>query len=827
MIPCINNSTKATPALKTELNELIASELKSRGVTGVKASVAIREITQEARTQAWMRKQRDIQHFWKTHEVFDQMMVDSANPERAAYALIETDPHQRANASPDYMNTSKVYQSVLYQAAGKDWIDLRDTWTGAVKSLFTDKARKQLSEALIDHWSGKGTNHAMARKIAEGWDRVTAATVKHIRAAGGTLAEIKGYKPQPLTTERMFPPQINPFAKRGPAIEVDEFLADFLPAVDRSKPNPLTGKAWTDEELRIAAIDYHQTLVSDGANKARPGFGKGGLEVAHSIGRVFHYTDEGWGNLMRKYGPNDLVQELFKYVDNAASDIAELQSFGPRPAAMREYVRGELQKMGKGAEADRFLDLWDIASGQNARAPERGWLNLAPTTRYAAMIYQLGKVVLASAIGDHKNALIRNIYNNASTRQYLGEVFRNLSNSADRFGFIQEQLGVWESGYQSMHSMMKRMGETHWVTSGAGARVGKVLNASGLGRLTDANRHAIQGGLEANIARHWGRSFTELEKAAPDLAIKLREWGVERHWDELRKTPLREVQGQFAPRKVLDYAKLFDTNPQGALMLKRYVVGETRATIISNNVHGDRLLQLHTKGGTGIGETVRTAVQYMKFPAASYYTFWKPLFVGAGTRGITRAKIASAWLGATLVGGVLHQWAKDISSGKEPEPLYTPDGELNYKMIARGAFNQDLVPIVGMVALRLMGWDDPTKWDSEQRNIIEKPGEVLADLAPAVAFAKKIGKEVVYDPISTLWDDDKHIQEELAGSARELTQLLGSFFGLNVWATGHAFGRLVLDNVEKSISPDAYEQRIDRQQRRMDKLGQDYLWLTP
>lgn len=318
-----------------------------------------------------------------------------------------------------------------------------------------------------------------------------------------------------------------------------------------------------------------------------------------------------------------------------------------------------------------------------------------------------------------------------------------------------------------------------------------------------------------------------MEKAAPDLAIKLREWGVDRVWDDIGKVPLREVEGQFSSRKVIDFAKLFEDNETAAVALKRYVVGETRNTIISNNAMGDRLLQLHVKGGTGVGETIRTGVQYMKFPAASFYAFWKPLFQGEGTRGITRAKIASAWLSSTLIGGVLHQWSKDITAGKEPEPLFTPDGDLNYKMIARGAFNQDLVPIVGMVVLRLLGWDDPTKWNSERRNVYDNPAEVLTDLAPAVAFVKRTGKEIVYDPIASLIRDDGKVQEELAGSAREIVNQLGGRFGLNVWATGHAFGRLVLDNIERGISPDAYERRIDRQRARMDQLGQDYLWLAP
>jgi len=825
MIPCINNSTVANKALKDDLNYIITEELRLRGATGLKASVAIREITEEARARAWAKRQQNIRHVWKTKEIEDQMLSHPKGPEWGAYATIETDPFMAANRNGNYMNTAKVYQAVLYQAAGKDWIDLRDTWLGSVKSLFTDKSRRDLSQALIDHWSGKGTTNALAGKIAQGWDRVTSATVKHIRAAGGTLAEIKGYKPQPLSTERFFDRRV--IGRNQVAVGLEEFVDDFIPAIDRSKPNPVTGKLWTDEELNMAAVEYYKTLITDGANKARPGFGKGGLEVAHSIGRVFHYSDEGWGKLMAKYGPTDLVQELFSYVDNAASDIAELQTWGPRPNAQREAIRGLLQTKGLTAEAERFNDLWTIASGANASAPGVGLLNVVPATRYAAMIAQLGRVVLASVVGDHKNALIRNIYNNASTRRYLGEVFSNLANSKDRFGFIQDQLGVWESGYQSMHSLMKRMGETHWVTSGAGARVGKVLNASGLGRLTDANRHAIQLGLEDNVARHIGKSFADMEKAAPDLAVKLREWGVDQVWDTLGKVPLREVDGQFGTRKVIDFTKLFEDHETAATVLKRYVVGETRNTIISNNVLGDRLLQLHVKGGTGVGETIRTGVQYMKFPAASFYAFWKPLFQGEGTRPITRAKIASAWLTSTLIGGVLHQWAKDITAGKEPEPLYTPDGDLNYKMIARGAFNQDLVPIVGMVVLRLLGWDDPTKWDSEKRNVYDNPAEVLTDLAPAVAFVKRTGKEVLYDPIASLIRDDGKVQEELAGSAREIVNQLGGWYGLNVWATGHAFGRLVLDNIERGISPDAHERRIDRQRARMDQLGQDYLWLAP
>lgn len=826
-INCIVNSSVATPALKRELNQVIKEALEARGLQDdIKASVVMREITGDALKAAEAKKLKDIRHFWKQREILLQMTEHPKGPEAGAYATIETDPYLVANRIGNYMNTAKVYQSVLYKEAGEDWVFLRDTWWGATKSLFTNKSRRELNQALVDHWSGKATTNPQARRVAEGWDRIAKATVKHIRAAGGTLAEIEGYRPQPLSTERFYDRRL--IGRNKLVVSPWEFMDDMKAAVDRSKPNPITGKAWTDNELHQAANTYYNVLITDGAAKTRPNYGKGGLEVAHAIGRVFHYTPEGWGNLMRKYGPDDLVGDLFKYVDNAASDIAELHTWGPRPQAQREFIGHTLRKFGQNAEADRFNDLWTIASGANTAAPDTGWLNAVPATRYAAMLYQLGRVVMASVVGDHKNALLRSIYNNSPTRNYLGAVLANLRNSPDRFGFIQEQLGVWESGYQSMHSLMKRLGETHWVTSGVGARVGKVLNASGLGAMTDANRFAIQQSLEAGLAARWGKSFAQLTNDAPDLAIKLREWGVDRHWDKLTNVPLRDADGAFGPRKIIDYAKLFESDEQAALALKRYVVGETRSTIISSNVHGDRLLQLHVKGGTGVGETIRTAVQYMKFPSSSVYAFWKPLFVGEGTRPITRAKIAATWLTGTLVGGVLHQWAKDVSNGVEPEPLFTPDGDLNYKLIARGAFAQDLVPLVGMIALRLLGWDDPQKWDGERSIFGERPVEVIADLAPATAFVRRSGKEILYDPLAGLFDSDPDkARGELAGSLREITKIGGSWFGLNLWATGHAFGRLVLDEIEYGVDPDAYQKRIDRQQIRLEQRGQDWLWLAP
>lgn len=825
-IKCITNSVIATPALKRELTEMVKDRLKQRGLDDdIKASLAIRELTADALKAAEAKKVRDIRHFWKQQELLFQMTNHPKGHEHGAYATIETDPYLAANRNGNYMNTAQVYKAVLYNAAGKDWTFLRDTWWNSTKSLFTDKSRRELNTALIDHWGGKTTSNPFAKRVADGWDRVAKETVKRIRAAGGTLAEIEGYKPQPLTTEKFYDRRL--VGRNKLVVGWNEFWNDFEGAVDRSKPNPITGKPWADNELKAAANEYYNTLIFDGANKQRPNFGKGGLEVAHSINRVFNYTDDGWAKLMKKYGPDDLVGDLFRYIDNAASDIAELQTWGPRPQAQRDFITATLRRFSKNAEAERFNDMWTIASGANAAAPDVGLLNIVPATRYAAMIYQLGKVVLASMVGDHKNAAIRAIYNNASTRQYLGEVLKGIRNSQDRFAFVQEQLGVWESGYQSMHSLMKRLGETHWVTSGAGARVGKVLNASGLGVMTDANRFGIQQALEAGLAANWKKPFAQIMKGSPDLAIKMREWGVDTVWDKLRAVPLREVDGVYGKRQIVDYGKLFNVDEDAAVVMKRYVVGETRSTIISNNVHGDRLLQLHIKGGTGVGETIRTGVQYLKFPAASLYAYWKPLFAGQGTRPITRAKIAATWLTGTMVGGVLHQWAKDIANGVEPEPLTTPDGNLNYKMLARGAFAQDLIPLVGMIALRLMGWDDPQRWD-ERAIFGDKPLEVLADLAPATAFVRKVGKETLYDPLAAMFEGDPDkAREELAGAAKEITKVAGSWFGLNLWATGHAFGRLILDNIEQSISPDAYERRIDRQRTRMEERGQDFLWLAP
>src|SRR5690606_24314799 len=214
-----------------------------------------------------------------------------------------------------------------------------------------------------------------------------------------------------------------------------------------------------------------------------------------------------------------------------------------------------------------------------------------------------------SLIGDNIRAFTGALKHNASFTGYLGGVLRAMRNSPDRFNLINEELNNFESGFASFNANAARIGEDHYARRGMAGRAGKIIEAGGLSWLTNANRSGVQDMLQGNIARHLDKTFVQLEKAAPDLAIKLREWGLERHWEAIRQVPAKEVPGLFSKRKTVDFAKLFDTNEDAGIALKRYVVGETRRTIITANTQGDRLLQLHTKGGTGIGETVRTMAQ--------------------------------------------------------------------------------------------------------------------------------------------------------------------------------------------------------------------------
>jgi hypothetical protein len=841
MARCIDASTKAREDFKAELKQLIADHIANTGLTGrYEVSVAMRDYTQKYLAKKRAEHAAKVRHFVMQDQIFDQMRTAEASRANrvgggnvkhgyraGALGTIETDPYGVGNKHGNYMTAKEAWRATLYKAGGNDLAALRDTWVGAMKGLVGLEGRHALNNAMRDIWSGKGSSHPLANKLAKSWEKMADEAHTMMRGMGLDIGKIDGYKLQTLDRDKLYKTGLN---GRTLVVTEREFIDDVMTAIDRTKPNPLTGQPWNDIELVTALTTYYQTLVSDGANKLTSTRATGGLQVAHGHHRVFAYTDEGWGRIMAKYGPSDLVSAMFGYVDGVASDLAEVQIWGPRPAAQRDAIKLFLEQKQDATGARIFDDYWRIASGQNAMLPDAGTLAKTPSAiRQVTMMVQLGRALFASLAGDPAKVFIRSIWSDTSFLKYAHDFMAGLPNTEARFAFLQDQLAVWESGLAGANALMKRLGDADWSNNALTRQTGRVLNASGLQKITDAARFGVQMMFERKLAQMWGKTFAELETASPDLAVKLREHGVEQAWDNLtvHANARRDIEGSLIGGKTLDYGVLFNASLPDAMKLKQFVIAETRRTVINANVQGDKLLALELSAGTLKGEAARTFGQYMRYGSAAYYATWLPLLRGAGTRPITRAKLAAAMLTVPIIAGTLQGWLNDLAQGRTPEPLITSDDELNLPFLAKGALVQDIIPIWGQWGMKVMGWEDPRKWEEMFKPNQYGPREYVAKTLSRMTASTSLAYETTIGPWLNRFGKGERdaVENALGDTFKQYVKIAGSALGLNLWYSTLAFQRLVLDEVEQMYDERGFGKRQRAIERILRDRGQEQLWM--
>lgn len=674
---------------------------------------------------------------------------------------------------------------------------------GKFFGLFQDpRAMKDLAAGLF----GEHTTPE-AKAAAASIKKMMDAVAERFQNAGLTLNAREDYRtPQPQDSMKV--------ASAGK----EAWVNDFMNWVDRRAYVKADGRPMSDAELRHMLEESHQSIATDGANKRAEGEGTRGGSMLTGANRnaprqLFFKNADAWSQAMAKYGRSTNMYELIaQHVQGMAKDITLAETFGRNAEANWKQALAKAYEADQGETAgakqlkkldtkqryvQRLFDSYvhpgrpESASAANAMAQLRGFMASSQLGSLVGALPDLAGMKLAAEVSGLPQM----------------RVFRNMVDSMlagkEKKQFLHN-LGVWQEGFQHMHTRMAEEG----VTNGWGTMLNDVTHrAMGLNAFDRGMRAGVGRTVLDTIGR-FTREHDTLASAEGDFPL-LRDKGVtEDMWQTWKKA---ELDGGWSGKENLLTAQAIhnvaDATPAqktaAAEKLLEIAYGEMQFAARGASSPGieDRAMLGLDKlpAGTIAGELGRFMLQFKSVPLGLFRQHWERM-QGLNTWG-SKTAYAAKYVGYSMLMGALATELKALINGQNPRNMNidSPEGKKFWmEALAAGGglgIYGDLFAngqtAAGAGAETMMGPGITAAWD------------LVKEIRRAEADAQTEG-------------DSKH-QYGLA--AVRWIRRNATPFG-NLWYTKAAFNRLVYDSLQDTLSPGS----SDKQRQRMEARGASYWW---
>ncbi len=730
------------------------------------------------------------------------------------------------------------YQAVLgsLQAMMADLVDEMETKSGL------PIRGKALLDNIVREAFGETTGDAAARALADAWGQTADFARKTFNAAGGDIPKLKGWGlPQShdlLSVRR---------AGR------DGWVEATLPRLAREKmTDAQTGLPFSERRLKAVLGEVWDSIVSSGAirREAGEGLGQGMLANQRLDHRflVFKGADD-WLAYQGEFGRGDPYAAMMQHLDGMARDIARLQVLGPNPDHQMTWLanvaRLEIAQEATrpGAPAEGLLNNADgrIKSAEEMYRLFKGEVSgpygtenviadVGAGVRASLSAVQLGSAVLndvSNLVFAAKTRAMTGLSRTGDFKAWASWLTRPQTRAqARRTGLVLELTRARHAS--DVQRVLRAQTAGGKAAAGLNA-VSRLLptwmhQASFLDANMKASRYAFQ--LEFMGKIHDARDMTlaALLKSADGedraLGETLRARGfTEADWAKVRASG----DGEFVSPRMVAAAHGEDLGWRLAEMIER----QTRFAVPEPSLWARSQLMMRSDPGTVQGELIRSAASYRSFSVTQTYAWSREFLVratlaaraaeGQGAPWQARlAMMAAPMLLQATLSGVAIMWMKDIVKGNDPRPFWDDeDSEAGRKQ----AFRFLGAALAQGGGQGILG---DFLFSVEARN---GKSSAMTAFGPAAGF------------VSDTWDlTAGNVNEALAGeetrAGRETARYAGRYNPLaSLWWSRTAFNRVVIDQLQRLIDPEA-EADFQRQTRRMEReYGQTQWWpegqLTP
>lgn len=659
---------------------------------------------------------------------------------------------------------------------------------------------KATLDDLVREVFGQDTGNASAKELAQAWTHSAEKGRQRFNAGGGRIPKREDWG-MPQTHDSIAVGKAGFQAWR-------DFIVDHLD-LDRMK-NEQTKLPFTREQLELALRDVHETIKSDGLNKITAGTAGGRSSLANR--RLDHRflvfkNPDSWLAYNERFGKTDPFSVMMGHIEGMSRDIAALETLGPNPAATLRFMEQTATKWA--SENDRLdsvnssIKLAEDMFGLYTRgtnAPIHG--KIARTfagLRQLLQSAQLGGAMLSS-VTDLNTGRMARAHAGLPQAKMIGQITKLLNPVDLEDQKLAVRLGLIAENWSAVaHGQMRYLGDISgsWISQ----RVADVvMRVSGLSPWTQAGRWAFGMEFMGHLADQAGKAMADLD---PRLQETFRRYGIDaERWDTMRQTEHYSHEGASFLRPE-DIANRSDLSPSFAddlgLRLLEMIQSETEYAVPATTLRGRAALISDTRPGTVQGELVRSFAMYKSFSVSLYHTHIMRMVLQKGVANKARYA-ANLGISTTLMGALAIE-LKDISKGKDPRPMF---GEH-----AKGFWGAALIQGGG---LGIFG--------DFLLNDVNRFGGGLAETiaGPVVSFGNDLRKLTIGNAVEAVQGKDTHMGGELVNFFRRYTP------GAGLWYVGAAFQRIVFDEIQKAVDPDALDKFRRQEKRAKSETGQTYWW---
>ena len=698
--------------------------------------------------------------------------------------------------------------AIRNEAMGK----LTELW-GSVNSkffgLFESKdGMKDLIKELFDEHSGN-SDAAAGAKV---WKDVTDGLRERFNRAGGDIGKLENWHlPQAWNAHKVG------------SVEVDQFIKDFLPTLDRTKYLHEDGSRMTDDEISHGILtNVYDTIITDGGNKR-------GLTEPTTLGIIadrnsahralFFKDSDSYLQVQSQYGLASPWSAMTGHVARISRDTSLLEVLGPNAEQTFKYFNDQTTtdarriypgQINQAEAAKAFNDaLYSYVSG-GTRVVNQTVADAMQTFRNWETATKLGKVVF-TALGDEAGMAATAFSNGVPF--FTGTLAREFVLLADP----SARAAARDSGFgiNTMIGGLNRFGLEDFGGSEIGVAgktsdwTGKIANSvlklSGAEKMWDLRRQALSSVLASYLGR-WTQELHSLSDLnGADRGILERKGITQTTWDVWRMAQ-PEDQGRLA-RTVLTAKSIYDIpdaqlqalgdpaklKRQAATSLMSHILEEVGMGVMDTGARERVGLTLGTQAGSLGGELTRGVMLFKSFSASMIMKHYAR--AGAMPTGTDKATYYAILVGVGMIAGAIAGQLRHLANGENPANMADPRFWMESAMRGGG---------LGFYGEFL--WNEMSSHDT---SLIAALGGPLA--SEAEGLWKNTGGALIKAA--------RGDKQDLAGNA--IRQISSNVPYTNMWYTSAAFNRLVWGQLQELASPGYLDRMQERARRSRDA---DWWW---
>ncbi|WP_024349630.1 hypothetical protein [Aurantimonas coralicida] len=723
-------------------------------------------------------------------------------------------------------------EAILSMTHGK----LTDLMTAVSRDLVTGRrtASAGLIKDVVRELHGQASGDATAKGLAGSLSSVFEDLRQRFNNAGGAIAKLDEFG--------------LPHSHNGLSIRQagrDQWKAFIRPLVDPDKMrHPLTGQPVGAHGIDQALDHVYETITTNGwahhTPKMSGGRGKGALASQRQDHRFIAFKSaDDWLTYNGKFGDGDPVQAIFRHVNGMARDIAMLEEFGPNPTAMLDWmIQGVRSEIAKGDVGKASLAKIADDASRWARGTEPG---VFAEWRLNALFAELrGRPTAASGVAT-ATASVKNVMNSAllgaagvvaaTTDPFMAQAARRLAGLpiTKDFGGILKMMStakreeivragvIWDDYLHTIEAEARFVGPMlghNWSQY----LVDRSMMVFGLKPLTTGRKLVEARAWQSTLADEAGKDFAtlpaRLRETMEGFGINADDWEIMRaSVDAAGFVTPTEIARRGGEVRYIDTSQaVVDPAAQAELRAIRHrEVAEKLAELTSSwsersvpsgTPNARSFVTGNLPRGTPAGEAIDFALQFksfgLSFTTLQVEALQQILASQSGGRG-SAANYAGALVLTATLGGAMAMQIKSLADGKDLEDMSAPSFWFK-AMVTGGGFG-------------LFG--DFVNGSSNRFG----QGFAGTLIGPAVAFLDDAAQLTVGNAIQFATGEDTKLGREAVNFAGRYTPVASSW-----WATRGAYRRLMLDQLQWLVDPDADKSFKAKASQLKSRTGQEYWW---